>query len=57
MQKLILYNWLVISIASVMVGVYVSVFENFIEGKAYLYFITAILSGVIFYFQKKKFSV
>jgi len=54
MQKLILYNWLVISIASVMVGVYVSVFENFIEGKAYLYFITAILSGVIFYFQKKK---
>ena len=54
MQKLILYNWIVIAIAALMVGIYISIFESFIDSKAWLYFIIAILSGMIFYFQKKK---
>ncbi len=54
MQKFILYNWLIIAIVALMVGVYISIFENFIEGKAYLYFIIAIVFGVIFFIKIKK---
>jgi len=54
MQKIILYNWLIIAIAALMVGIYISIFENFIEGKAYLYFIITILFGVIFYVKMRK---
>ena len=54
MQKLILYNWIIITIAAMMVGVYISIFENFVEGKAYLYFIIAIVFGVMFFYQNKK---
>lgn len=54
MQRLILLNWLIIAIAALLVGVYVSIFESFIEGKAYVFFIVAILSGVLFYFKQKK---
>jgi len=54
MQKLILYNWIIIAIAAMMVGVYISIFENFVEGKAYLYFIIAIVFGVMFFYQNKK---
>ena len=53
MQKFILYNWLIIAIAALMIGVYISIFENFIEGKAYLYFIIALLFGVIFFMKKR----
>ncbi|MEI6506895.1 MAG: hypothetical protein WCO54_00325 [Bacteroidota bacterium] len=54
MQKWILLNWLIIAIAALLVGVYISIFENFLNDKAYLYFVIAILFGVIFYFQQKK---
>ncbi len=54
MQKLILYNWIIIAIAALMVGIYISIFENFVEGKAYLYFIIAIVFGVMFFYQNKK---
>jgi hypothetical protein len=54
MQKLIRYNWIIIAIASLMVGIYIGVFENFIEGKAYLYFLITIIFGVTFYIKMKK---
>jgi hypothetical protein len=54
MQKWILYNWIIIAITALLVGVYISIFEDFIKDKAYLYFIIAVLFGVIFYFQQKK---
>lgn len=54
MQKWILYNWAVIAITALLVGVYISIFEDFVKDKGYLYFIIALLFGAIFYFQRKK---
>jgi hypothetical protein len=57
MQKFILYNWLIIAVVALMVGIYISIFENFIEGKAYLFFILTIVFGVIFFIKKKRKGV
>jgi LPXTG-motif cell wall-anchored protein len=54
MQKWIFYNWIIIAITALLVGIYISIFENFLDDKAYLYLIIALLSGGMFYFQKKK---
>jgi hypothetical protein len=54
MQKWILYNWIIIAITALLVGIYISIFESFVDDKAYLYFIIAAAFGGIFFFQKKK---
>jgi hypothetical protein len=54
MQKFIVYNWLVLAILSVLVCTYISFFENFVDDKAYLYILLAIIFGIVFYKQRKK---
>ena len=54
MKKLILYNWLALAAASLLVGLYITLFEHFLKDKAYLYFIMAIGFGVLFIFKRKK---
>ncbi|MES2779841.1 MAG: hypothetical protein V4651_08060 [Bacteroidota bacterium] len=57
MQKLIVYNWLVLAILSILVCAYISIFENFLKDKAYLYIILAIVFGLLFYKQRQKHGV
>jgi multisubunit Na+/H+ antiporter MnhF subunit len=54
MQKLIIYNWLVLAILSLMVCVYITIFESFLRDKAYLYILLALVFGLLFYRQRKK---
>jgi hypothetical protein len=54
MRKFIVYNWLVLAVLSIMVGVYITIFETFIKDKAYLYFILSGVFGLVFYKQKAK---
>ena len=39
MEKWILRNWLIMGIASFLVGFWVAIFEGFVEGKAYMFFL------------------
>jgi len=55
MGKWILRNWLILAIACLLVAFYISVFENFVEGKAYLFFILAIVFA--FVWLKKRGSL
>lgn len=57
MQKLIVYNWLVLAILSVLVCMYISIFEHFVKDKAYLYIVLAIIFGLLFYKQRQKHGV
>lgn len=47
MDKWIIRNWLWLAIASLLVGFYIAIFEDFVAGKAYLYFLLAILFAFI----------
>ena len=53
MQKLIVYNWLVLAILSLLVCVFIAIFESFVKDKAYLYLILSIVFGLLFYKQRK----
>ncbi len=57
MRKFIVYNWLVLAVLSVMVGLYITIFETFLRDKAYLYLILAAIFGLLFYKQKLKHKV
>lgn len=54
MQKLIIYNWLVLAILSLMVCLYITIFETFLRDKAYLYLLLTIVFGLLFYRQRKR---
>ncbi|MEN9458029.1 MAG: hypothetical protein RL135_603 [Bacteroidota bacterium] len=43
MDKWILRNWLILAIASLCIGFLVSFLEDFVKGKAYMFFILAIV--------------
>lgn len=55
MDKWILRNWLVLAIISLLIGFYISIFENFVAGKAYIYFIFAIIFTYVW--LKKRGSI
>lgn len=43
MEKWILRNWLILAVASLLIGFLVAVLEDFVKGKAYMFFILAIV--------------
>ncbi len=43
MDKWILRNWLILAIASLFTGFMVAILEDFVAGKAYMFFILAIV--------------
>jgi hypothetical protein len=47
MEKWILLNWLVLAIICLLVGFYISIFENFVADKAYLYFVLTIVFTIV----------
>jgi hypothetical protein len=47
MNNWILRNWLILAIICLLVGFYISIFEDFVAGKAYLYFILAIIFAIV----------
>lgn len=55
MDKWILRNWLILAILSLLIGFYISIFENFVQWKAYLYFIMTII--FTFVWLKKRGSL
>jgi hypothetical protein len=57
MRKIIVYNWLVLAILSVLVCAYISLFEHFVKDKAYLFLLLAIIFGLLFYKQRQKHGV
>lgn len=57
MKKLILYNWLALAVASLLVGIYIALFEHFFKDKGYLYIMMAIGFGILFVFKRKKEGV
>lgn len=57
MQKIVVYNWLILAVLSALVCIYISIFENFMKDKAYLYIIMAAVFGFLFYKQRQKHGV
>lgn len=53
LQKIILLNWFIIAISALLVGTYISIFESFVAGKAYLFFIIALVTGFVSYRKYK----
>jgi hypothetical protein len=43
MDKWILRNWLILAISSLVIGFLVAILEDFVAGKAYMFFILAIV--------------
>lgn len=54
MQKLITYNWLALAAISLLVGIYISIFESFFKDKGYLYIILTLVFGFLYLNKKKK---
>ena len=57
MQKVLIYNWLVLAILSLLVCLYITIFETFFKDKAYLYLLLTIVFGLLFYRQRKKLGI
>lgn len=53
MQKLIAYNWLALAVVSLLVGIYISIFESFFKDKGYIYIVLTIVFGLFFLVKKK----
>lgn len=54
MHNFIVRNWLILAIASLLVAIYITIFDGFVAGKAYMFFILALVFGAIYYFRFKK---
>ncbi len=54
MHHFIVRNWLILAIASLLVAIYVTIFDGFVAGKAYMFFILALIFGAVYYFRLKK---
>lgn len=47
MDKWILRNWLILAIAALLVGFWVAFAEDFVKGKAYMFFFLAIVFTLV----------
>jgi len=56
MHNFIVRNWLILAIASLLVAIYITIFDGFVNGKAYMFFALATLFGVVYYLRQKKAS-
>jgi hypothetical protein len=56
MHNFIVRNWLILAIASLLVAIYITIFDGFVNGKAYMFFALAALFGVVYYLRQKKAS-
>lgn len=54
MQLFIHRNWLILAITSLLVMIYLTVFEGFVEGEAYVYLVLTLLFGGIYFLPKFK---
>ncbi len=43
MEKWLVRNWLILAVASLVVGFWIAFFEDFTKGKAYMFFILTIV--------------
>lgn len=54
MQLFILRNWLILAITSALVAIYVSIFDGFWDGKAYMFVLLGLVFAAIYYFRLKR---
>lgn len=54
MQKLIQTNWLILAIASILVAIYVWIFDGFFAGKAYPFIMLSVVFAYVYWKQVKK---
>ncbi|MCG9881622.1 MAG: hypothetical protein MH472_13565 [Bacteroidia bacterium] len=54
MDKWILRNWLILAIASLVIGFLVAILEEFVAGKAYMFFILAIVFTIVWLKKSNK---
>ena len=54
MRNFIIRNWLILAISSLLVAIYITIFDGFMAGKAYMFFILAIVFGLVYYLRLKK---
>ncbi|MFN4082667.1 MAG: hypothetical protein ACK4K9_03450 [Bacteroidia bacterium] len=47
MEKFITRNWLILAVLSLFVGFWVAFAEDFVKGKAYMFFILAMIFGFV----------
>lgn len=53
MNRIIWINFLITAVLAFFVGMYISVFEDFVDDKAYLFFVLSIVFGVVSYRKRK----
>jgi hypothetical protein len=49
MKRIIWINLVITAVLALFVGIYVSVFEDFVADKAYLFFVIALIFGILSY--------
>lgn len=54
MQRFIVQNWLILAIASLLVALYIWLFEGFIQGKSYMFVILSVVFGGIYWRNRKR---
>ena len=54
MHNFIVRNWLILAIASLLVAIYVTIFDGFVAGKAYMFYMLTLVFGAVYYFRLKK---
>ncbi len=54
MHPFIVRNYLILAITSLLVALYVTIFESFIGGKAYMFLLLGLVFGIIYYLKIKK---
>jgi hypothetical protein len=54
MQRFILRNWLILAITSILVAIYIWIFDGFVQGKSYMFFLLSVFFGVIYWYKLKK---
>lgn len=54
MKSFILRNWLILAAASLLVAIYTWIFDGFVDGKTYMFFLLSLIFGAVYYWQLKK---
>lgn len=54
MQKLIQTNWLILAIASILVAIYIWIFDGFLAGKAYPFILLSVGFAYVYWRRLKK---
>jgi hypothetical protein len=55
-EQFIIRNWLILAITSLLVALYIWIFDGFMQGKAYMFILLALVFGAVYIRKLKKGS-